>query len=66
LFDWRDYGKIGKKFDIIIGSDIVYFGCPVKDLYQVFRRLLNIGGMGIIIIPNRKNYAKLFLDEIEK
>ena len=45
------------KYDIIIGSDIVYFGCPVKDLYQVFKKLLKVGGRGIIIIPERKNYA---------
>lgn len=40
-----------------MGSDIVYFGCPVKDLYQVFKTLLKVGGRGIIIIPERKNYA---------
>ena len=34
-----------------MGSDIVYFGCPVKDLYQVFKTFLKKGGKGIIIIP---------------
>ena len=47
-----------------MGSDIVYFGCPVKDLYEVFKKLLRKGGQGIIIIPDRKNYAELFVDLI--
>jgi len=30
--DWRDYKNFQLKFDFIIGSDIVYDGCPLKDL----------------------------------
>ena len=52
---------MNEKYDMIIGSDIVYFGCPVKDLYAVFVKLLKKGGKGIIIIPDRKNYADLFV-----
>lgn len=64
--DWKDYEKTElKKYDIIIGSDIVYFGCPVKELYGVFKRFLKDNGIGIIIIPDRKNYADLFLKLIE-
>lgn len=40
-----------------MGSDIVYFGCPVKHLYEVFKKFLNKNGRGIIVIPDRKNYA---------
>ncbi len=36
-FDWRERSKIIKEYDLIIGSDIVYYGCPVKDLYLVFK-----------------------------
>lgn len=66
VFDWRDRNKYDKQFDIIMGSDIVYFGCPVKDLYEVFKKFLRVGGRGIIVIPDRKNYAQLFIKEIEK
>jgi hypothetical protein len=38
----------------------VYFGCPVKDLYMVFKDFLKKEGKGIIVIPDRKNYAQLF------
>ena len=49
-----------------MGSDIVYFGCPVHDLYLVFRNCLRTGGRGLIIIPDRKNYAELFVKEVEE
>ena len=61
VFDWRDRSKYNQQYDIIMGSDIVYFGCPVKDLYEVFKKFLKLGGKGIIIIPDRKNYAQLFV-----
>ena len=48
-----------------MGSDIVYFGCPVDDLYQVFKKNLKENGRGLIIIPDRKNYAELFSQKIE-
>ena len=49
-----------------MGSDVVYFGCPVADLYRVFKERLKINGKGIIVIPVRKNYAELFANLIEK
>jgi hypothetical protein len=38
----------------------------VRDLYLVFEEKLKPGGKGIIIIPERKNYAELFLNEVNK
>lgn len=35
--DWTNHNEIYTQFQIIMGSDIVYFGCPVADLYQVFK-----------------------------
>ena len=55
--DWTKREENPKQFDIIMGSDVVYFGCPVADLYTVFKEKLKVGGTGIIIIPVRKNYA---------
>ena len=49
-----------------MGSDVVYFGCPVEDLYKVFKERLKKNGIGIIVIPVRKNYAQLFSNLIEK
>jgi protein-L-isoaspartate O-methyltransferase len=66
LLDWRARDAMSATYDIIMGSDIVYIGCPVKDLYEVFKKFLRVGGKGIIIIPDRKNYGELFSKEIEK
>lgn len=66
MLDWRDHANITETYDILIGSDIVYFGCPVADLYAVFCKSLKPKGVGIIIIPERKNYSPLFLDLVEK
>ena len=35
-------------------------------MYLVFEEKLRPGGKGIIIIPERKNYAELFLNEVNK
>ena len=35
--DWTKRQENPKQFDIIMGSDVVYFGCPVADLYTVFK-----------------------------
>jgi hypothetical protein len=40
-----------------MGSDLVYFGCPVKDLYEVFKKYLRKDGEVILVIPNREHYA---------
>lgn len=62
--EWTKHEKNPVQYHIIIGSDIVYFGCPVADLYQVFNQKLMDGGIGIIVIPMRKNYSDLFVDKI--
>ena len=43
----------------------MYFGCPVEALYNVFKLHLKKNGEGIIVIPDRKNYAELFTKLIE-
>ena len=62
--DWRKHGTDSNLYDIVMGSDIVYFGCPVEDLFQVFKEKLDYNGVGIIVIPVRKNYAELFSKQI--
>ena len=64
--DWTKHDSCPSQYQIIMGSDIVYFGCPVADLYQVLKERLMPGGLALIVIPIRKNYAELFLSKIEK
>jgi len=35
--DWREYKKFKLKFDFIVGSDIVYAGCPLEDLSNLIK-----------------------------
>lgn len=63
--DWTEYNQFSREFDVIIGSDIVYFGCPVKALYNLIKKALRKFGKAYIIIPDRKNYADLFVKEVE-
>jgi predicted nicotinamide N-methyase len=64
--NWTKREAAPTQYHIIMGSDVVYFGCPVADLYQVFKERLITGGIGIIVIPVRKNYAQLFASQIEE
>ena len=63
--NWLEHEKFNMQFDIVIGSDIVYFGCPVAELYKLIKKVLVEGGIAQIIIPDRKSYAELFLQQIE-
>lgn len=59
--DWTSHQKCNLQYDVIIGSDVVYFGCPVRDLYLLIKKILRPKGQAYIVIPDRKNYAELFL-----
>ena len=63
--DWTRHQQSNLQYDLIIGSDVVYFGCPVRDLYLLIKKTLRPKGRAIIVIPGRKNYAQLFVREIE-
>lgn len=62
--DWKQHAKSTLQCDVIIGSDVVYFGCPVHDLYLLIKKTLRPKGQAFIVIPDRKNYAELFVKEI--
>ena len=44
---------------------MVYFGCPVKELYELIKKATTSNGVVHILIPERKNYAELFLKLVE-
>ena len=55
--DWTSHPPQPQKYDIVIASDVVYFGSPVEDLYQLLKERVFKGGKAMIVIPVRKNYA---------
>ena len=64
--DWTAYKNFNLKFDFIIGSDIVYDGCPLDDLAGLISKALNKGGEAWIIIPNERFKASEFLAKFSK
>ncbi len=42
--DWNEYEKFDLKFDFIVGSDIVYDGCPFQKLKNLIDKALNPNG----------------------
>lgn len=63
--DWKDYATVKETVDFIVGSDIIYIGSPVKELALLLQKMLVVGGMAIINIPDRKSYATEFLEQID-
>lgn len=65
LLDWRDYEKLNKKFDIMVGSDVIYSGSPVQELAKLIEKGLNKGGEAYILIPDQRFYAVEFFKAID-
>ncbi|KAL4468016.1 hypothetical protein ABPG72_015886 [Tetrahymena utriculariae] len=63
--NWFEYAKFDKKYDIIIGSDIIYSGAPLKELYLLISKSLNKGGKAYIIIPSQRFKGEVFLKYVE-
>lgn len=61
--DWRNYSEMEEGvYDVIIGSDIIYSGCPLEDLANLINRVLKASGAAYIIIPSQRQAAPHFLD----
>lgn len=50
--NWLDHATFTKKYDTIIGSDLIYSGAPLKELYLLISSSLNPQGKAYIIIPS--------------
>ena len=59
--DWTEYAKFDGKFDFIIGSDLIYGGAPVAELYALVKRALSEAGVFYLIIPSQRHFAANFL-----
>ena len=66
LLDWKDYEKLNKKYDVMVGSDVIYAGSPVKELAKLLDKGLNKGGKAYILIPDQRFYAVEFFKAIDE
>lgn len=65
LLDWKNYEKAKGKYDIIIGSDLIYAGAPVVELAHLINKLLNISGKTYILVPKQRFYAVEFFKALD-
>lgn len=62
--NWLDYANFDYKYDIIVGSDLVYKGAPVKELAGLIASALTLNGQAYILVPNKRGSVEEFLKEI--
>lgn len=64
--DWTNPETyINSKFDVIIGSDLIYEGAPISDLIRTISHHLSATGSCLIIMPNKRKMTPIFVSEIE-
>lgn len=65
--NWKDYATYGeKKYDIIIGSELVYEGGLIEELSKLIANLLKNDGVGYIVMPENRFKTNTFLDYLKK
>ena len=64
--DWRDYSKIDLKYDIILGSELIYKGGYIQELAKMINTLLKDNGFCFISMPEKRSMTNTFLQYIKE
>ena len=64
--DWRDYDKVNDKYDIVIGSELIYQGGFIEELVKLINKILKDDGLCFISMPEERSMTKKFLSYIEE
>ena len=64
--DWRDYSKIDLKYDIILGSELIYKGGYIQELAKIINTLLKENGFCFISMPEKRSMTNTFLQYIKE
>ena len=59
--DWRDYEKIDLKYDIILGSELIYQGGYIQELAKLIHKILKDDGICYISMPEKRSMTQTFL-----
>ena len=65
-FDWRDYEDVDSKYDIILGSELIYQGGFIQELAKLINKLLKDDGFCYISMPEKRSMTKKFLEYINE
>lgn len=63
LADWRDFPEVAAKYDLVIGSDILYEKTLHSDLVKVFHQVLKSGGSVYLSDPGR-GFGRQFVSDL--
>ena len=64
--DWRDYEKIDLKYDIILGSELIYKGGYIQELAKLINKILKDDGICYISMPEKRSMTSTFLEYIKE
>lgn len=64
--DWKDYNTFNNKYDIIIGSELIYQGGNIKELVLLINKILNENGICYICMPEQRSMTNKFLEYLNE
>ena len=64
--DWKDYNTINNKYDIIIGSELIYQGGNIKELVLLINKILDENGISYICMPEQRSMTNKFLEYLNE
>ena len=64
--NWLNFDKFDLKYDIIVGSDLIYKGAPLKELANLIICALNLNGQAYILVPSKRGAIEDFIKFIDE
>lgn len=58
--DWRDYETYENKFDMVIGSELIYQGGFIEELVKLINRMITDSGKAFIVMPEKRSMRDKF------
>lgn len=60
--NWKDYEKANEKYDIIVGTELIYQGGLIEELAKLIKKILNSDGKCFISMPKQRSMTNKFLE----
>lgn len=65
-YNWEEIDQFIHKYDLIVCADILKAGWSYQLIYKVFKQYLHKGGRAVIIMPERKEELRAFMEIVAK
>ena len=60
--DWREYEKLTEKYDVIIGTELIYQGGYIEELAKLIKKSLKDNGKCYISMPLQRSMTLKFIE----